>query len=83
MVGVAILFAMWISHILLFREGGLLGWIGLVVVYQNIVGGIFNSHLFDVTEGWIYVWGVGVGGGMVLGEKSRTTPQSSPNSKEH
>jgi hypothetical protein len=25
-----------------------------------------NSHLFDFTQGWIYVWGVGVLGGMML-----------------
>jgi hypothetical protein len=30
---------------------------------------MFNSHLFDFQEGWIYVIGVGVSGGMVLGAK--------------
>jgi O-antigen ligase len=76
LVGVTILFAMWIAHILLFRDSGPLAWIGLVVVCQTIIGSIFNSHLFDVTEGWIYVWGVGVLGGMVLGEKSRAALRS-------
>jgi O-antigen ligase len=27
---------------------------------------LFNSHLFDFTQGWIYVFGVGVAGGMIL-----------------
>jgi hypothetical protein len=27
---------------------------------------LFNSHLFDFHEGWMYVLGVGVAGGMVL-----------------
>ncbi len=66
LVGIAVLYAMWVTHLLLFRGGGLAAWIGLVIVVQNIVGSLFNSHLFDFTQGWIYVFGVGVAGGMVL-----------------
>jgi hypothetical protein len=36
---------------------------------QNIVSSLFNSHLFDFTSGWLYVFGVGVLGGMVLRQK--------------
>jgi len=36
---------------------------------QNIVSSLFNSHLFDFTSGWLYVFGVGVVGGMVLRQK--------------
>jgi O-antigen ligase len=43
--------------------------IGSLVVVQNILGSLFNSHLFDVHEGWIYVLGVGVLGGMQLRTK--------------
>ena len=57
---------MWIAHLLLFRGEGLAAWIGLVVVAQNIVGSLFNSHLFDFGQGWIYVIGVGVAGGMAF-----------------
>ena len=57
---------MWIAHLLLFRGTGLAEWIGLVVVVQNIVGSLFNSHLFDFAQGWVYVLGVGVAGGMAL-----------------
>ena len=57
---------MWIAHLLLFRGLGLAAWVGLAVVAQNIVGSLFNSHLFDFHEGWMYVLGVGVAGGMVL-----------------
>ena len=32
----------------------------------ELVGSLFNSFLFDFTEGWLYVLGVGVAGGMVL-----------------
>jgi TRAP-type C4-dicarboxylate transport system permease small subunit len=50
----------------MFTAGSLPAWIGMVVVTQNIVGCQFNSHLLDFTQGWIYVFGVGVFGGMVL-----------------
>lgn len=65
LVGMAALWAMWIAHLLLFRGDGLAQWIGLVIVVQNIVGSVFNSHLFDFVQGWVYVFGVGVAGGMV------------------
>jgi O-antigen ligase len=69
LVGAAVLLAMWIAHLALFRGPGLIAWIGLSVVVENIVGSQFNSHLFDFTQGWLYVFGVGVVGGMVLGQK--------------
>ena len=55
---------MWLSHFLLFRGGGLTAWIGLVIVAQNVVGSLFNSYLFDFTEGWLYVVGFGVAAGI-------------------
>src|SRR5262249_59273923 len=64
-LGAGMMMAMWAAHVLLFRGPGLAAWIGLVVVVQNIVSSLFNSHLFDFTQGWIYVIGVGVLGGMV------------------
>jgi O-antigen ligase len=65
-IGVAVLYAMWLLHLLLFRADGLAASIGLLVVVQNIFTSLFNSHLFDFHEGWMYVLGVGVAGGMVL-----------------
>jgi hypothetical protein len=50
----------------LFRGNDLAAWIGLVIVTQNIVGSLFNSHLFDFVQGWVYVIGVGGAGGIVL-----------------
>ena len=70
-IGVVVLYAMWLSHLLLFRGEGLVAWIGLLVVVQNIFSSLFNSHLFDFHEGWMYVLGVGVAGGMVLQRKTR------------
>ncbi len=67
-IGVVILYAMWLSHLLLFRGDGLANWIGLLVVVQNIFTSLFNSHIFDFHEGWMYVLGVGVAGGMAFKE---------------
>jgi O-antigen ligase len=66
-VGAISLYAMWIAHLLLFRAPNLTAWIGLIVVVQNMVSSIFNSHIADFSQGWVYVVGVGVAGGMVLG----------------
>ncbi len=66
MIGVALLLAMWFAHFLLFCGGGLSAWFGMIIVVQNVVSSLFNSHLFDFTSGWLYVFGVGVAGGMVL-----------------
>jgi O-antigen ligase len=65
-VGIVVLYAIWILHLRLFRGDGLANWIGLLVVVQNIFTSLFNSHLFDFHEGWMYVIGVGVAGGMVI-----------------
>jgi O-antigen ligase len=74
LVGALVLWAMWITHLLLFRGGGLVEWIGLVIVVQNIVGSLFNSHLFDFVQGWVYVLGVGVAGGMALKKRAAEPP---------
>lgn len=65
LLGAAVLWAMWLSHFLLFRGASLTAWIGVVVVTQNVIGSLFNSFLFDFTEGWIYVVGFGVAAGMM------------------
>ncbi|WP_334446520.1 O-antigen ligase family protein [Bradyrhizobium sp. AZCC 1610] len=75
-VGVVILYAMWLLHLLLFRGDGLANWVGLLVVVQNIFTSLFNSHIFDFHEGWMYVLGVGVAGGMVLRGRSEVTESS-------
>lgn len=69
-VGLTVLYALWFVHLRMFFKEGLVAELGLVVVVQNIVGSLFNSHLFDFTEGWIYVLGVGVAGGMIAKRSS-------------
>ena len=73
--GVILLWLMWLSHLRLFIGNGRNGndWIaatGFAVVAANILGSMFNSYLFDFTEGWTYLFAVGVIGGML--QKSRT-----------
>jgi O-antigen ligase len=77
--GAVALIAMWIAHYCLFRTDGFIAWIGTVVVVENIVSSTFNSHLFDFMHGWLYVFGVGVVGGMVRRESataSNVKPES-------
>jgi len=66
-VGTVVLIAMWIAHLALFRGGTLIAWFGLIIVVDNMVASLFNSHLSDFTQGWLYVIGVGVVGGAALG----------------
>lgn len=70
-VGALVLWAMWIAHLLLFRGPGFIEWVGLLGVVQNVVGSLFNSHLFDFGQGWVYVVGVGVAGGVALNRAAR------------
>jgi O-antigen ligase len=77
-VGALVLWAMWIAHFLLFRGPSLAAWIGPVVVVENIVSSVAHSHLFDFGNGWLYLFGVGVLGGMVLrarADDDRPVPQ--------
>jgi hypothetical protein len=53
-------------------------WIGLLVVVQNIFTSLFNSHIFDFHEGWMYVIGVGVAGGMLLRSKPKPDETQGP-----
>jgi O-antigen ligase len=69
LVGTVILCGMWLAHLLMFAGPGAVAWFGLVMVIQNITGSLFNTHLFDFTEGWIYVCGVGALGGTCLRNK--------------
>ena len=68
--GVALLLAMWIAHLRMFLLSGHAAWIGASVVAQNFVGSLFNSHLSDFTQGWLYVFGVGIAGGIMLRKRA-------------
>jgi O-antigen ligase len=66
LAGAAALLAMWIAHYFLFHTAGWTAWVGTVVVVENVISSLAHSHLFDFTHGWLYVFSVGVVGGMML-----------------
>jgi O-antigen ligase len=78
LIGVIVLYALWLGHLLLFAGDSAVEWIGLTVVVQNFVSSLLNSHLFDFHEGWLYVLGVGVAGGMMLARRDRAVPTAMP-----
>ena len=55
-----------------------MAWIGLMVVVQNFFTSLFNSHIFDFNEGWMYVLGVGIAGARML-EAGRRECRGTPN----
>lgn len=71
--GALVLWGMWLAHFLSFREEGAVAWLGTVVVAENIVSSLFHSHLFDFNNGWLYIFGVGVLGGVVLRHRDAVT----------
>src|SRR6187551_2210840 len=75
-LGIAVLWAMWVAHLMLCRGKTLAAWIGLVMVAQNIIGSLFNSHIFDFGQGWTYVIGFGVAGGMALSDRRSESTRS-------
>lgn len=76
LVGGLALYAMWIVHLMTFCGEGLVAWIGLVAVVQNILSSIFNSHLSDFYQGWLYVLAVGIAAGTI--ERLRTPKERPP-----
>ena len=78
LTGVALLWAMWLAHLWLFRGPSLAAWAGFVVATQNVLASAFNSHLFDFTQGWTYVIGVGVAGGVIHRMRADATVKAGP-----
>ncbi|MGV7217476.1 O-antigen ligase family protein [Bradyrhizobium sp. UFLA05-112] len=65
-IGIVVVWAMWISQVQLFCSRALVAWIGMLAAVQNIASSVFNSHLMDAYEGWLYVLAVGIAGGELL-----------------
>jgi hypothetical protein len=77
-LGAAVLWSMWAAHFYLFRGGGVFAWVGAVIVVENVVSSFFFSHLFDFSNGWLYVFGIGVLGGMALREGAARSATAAP-----
>lgn len=78
LVGVAVLWAMWIAHLLFFRGNALCEWVGFVVVTQSIFGSMLDTQLSGSWGGWTYVIGVGVAGGVVRRFRAERRPGDAP-----
>ncbi len=78
-VGCLALYAMWLTHLWTFRGGGLVAWIGLVAVVQNILSSLFNSHLSDFYQGWLYVLAVGIAASTIYGPADAREAPADPN----
>jgi O-antigen ligase len=76
LIGAVILWAMWISHLALFRGQGALAWLGLVLVAENVLSSTVHSHLFDFNNGWLYAFGVGALGGTILRERDSASKKT-------
>ena len=63
---------MWIAHFRLFRGDGTIAWFGTVIVVENVISSTVHSHMFDSAHGWLYVFGVGVLGGMALHKRTES-----------
>jgi O-antigen ligase len=82
-IGAIFLIAMWTAHLALFREGTSIASFGLIIIVSNIVSSLFNSHLFDFTQGWLYVFGVGILGGTLLGRRQAKIGLGADGKKAH
>lgn len=76
LIGFAALYAMWIGHLSLFRGSGFYPWLGFIVVVQNAVSSLLNSHLFDFVPGWIYVIGVSLAAGRMIRQSDESAGRS-------
>jgi hypothetical protein len=66
---------MWIAHLMTLRGDGVVVWIGMMAVVQNILSSLFNSHLSDFYQGWLYVLAVGIAAG-TLRKTTDTQPRA-------
>jgi hypothetical protein len=80
LLGCVVLLFLWYQHYRHFRGSGVVAWIGTLVVVQNVFSSTLNSHIFDFTEGWMYVLGVGVAAGAML-KSSGNSQQSAESAK--
>src|SRR5262249_43023055 len=76
LVGAAVLWVMWIAHVVLFSGASPVAWLGLVLVLENVLSSTVHSHLFDFNSGWLYVFGVGALGGTMLRERGSVAKKS-------
>lgn len=75
-IGGLLLWTMWIAHARLFWARNFASVMGQAVVLQNVIGGLFNSHISAVTQGMLYCLAVGLLGALVRSARSEQPVQS-------
>jgi O-antigen ligase len=73
LLGVVVLYALWMAHFVMVGGKGLVGWLGQGLVLQTVVGSMFLSYLLDFSTGWLYALGIGVLGGMAAHGRGQRT----------
>ena len=71
LIGGALLWAMWIAHARLFLARDMASVFGQAIVLQNVIGGLFNSHISAVTQGMLYCLAVGLLGAVVITKEKK------------
>ena len=71
LIGGALLWAMWIAHARLFLARDMASVFGQAIVLQNVIGGLFNSHISAVTQGMLYCLAVGLLGAMMIANEKK------------
>lgn len=71
-VGGLILWAMWLAHAGLFWGRDTISIFGQAIVLQNVIGGLFNSHISAVTQGMLYCLAVGLIGSLVIARQQKS-----------
>lgn len=78
LLGVSVLYAMWIAQIMLFRGRSIPSWLGLGAVAQTIVGSLFLAYIAGFSSGWIATLAIGVLGGMALADREKAAERGPP-----
>jgi O-antigen ligase len=76
-IGGLLLWAMWIAHARMFLARDTVSVMGQAIVLQNVIGGMFNSHISAVTQGMLYCLAVGLLASVVRGTVPNTLTSSS------
>jgi len=63
--GVVLLWALWLAHARMFFARDIASVFGQAIVLQNVLGGLFNSHISAVTQGMLYCLAVGLMGALL------------------
>lgn len=71
LIGGLLLWAMWIAHARMFLARDMASVFGQAIILQNVIGGLFNSHISAVTQGMLYCLAVGLLGAVAMAKEKK------------